>query len=75
MRFGTHQDGMPWHARSWAFDPAMAELRRLTLGGLSIVISAMPRARDTMGRNVHDAWGHWYMLSPTGEEFGPVGGY
>lgn len=30
---------------------------------------------DTTGQDVHDAWGHWYLLSPSGEPIRPVGGY
>lgn len=27
---------------------------------------------DTTGQNVHDAWGGWYLLSPTGVPISPV---
>jgi predicted lipoprotein with Yx(FWY)xxD motif len=30
---------------------------------------------DTTGQNVHDAWGHWYLLSPSGQPIMPTGGY
>jgi predicted lipoprotein with Yx(FWY)xxD motif len=30
---------------------------------------------DTTGQNVHDAWGGWYLLSPSGEPIHPVGHY
>ena len=30
---------------------------------------------DTTGQNVHDAWGHWYLLSPSGQPIGAAGGY
>ena len=28
---------------------------------------------DTTGQNVHDAWGHWYLLSPSGAPIMPAG--
>jgi len=33
------------------------------------------RQGDTTGQNVHDAWGHWYLLSPSGEPIRPAGAY
>ena len=30
---------------------------------------------DTTGQNVHDAWGHWHLLSPSGQPIMPMGGY
>ena len=29
---------------------------------------------DTTGQNVHDAWGHWYLVSPAGTPIMPPGG-
>jgi predicted lipoprotein with Yx(FWY)xxD motif len=30
---------------------------------------------DTTGENVHDQWGVWYLLAPSGEPIRPAGGY
>ncbi|MGE5562689.1 MAG: hypothetical protein ACM3ZV_05190 [Bacillota bacterium] len=30
---------------------------------------------DTTGQNVHDTWGRWYLLSPTGQPIMPAGAY
>ena len=30
---------------------------------------------DTMGQGVHDGWGMWYLLSPSGAPIRPTGGY
>ncbi|HEU5482714.1 MAG TPA: hypothetical protein VFU80_06470 [Sphingomicrobium sp.] len=30
---------------------------------------------DTTGQDVHDSWGTWHLLSPSGEPIRPAGGY
>jgi predicted lipoprotein with Yx(FWY)xxD motif len=30
---------------------------------------------DTTGQNVHDRWGMWYLVSPSGNPIRPGGGY
>jgi predicted lipoprotein with Yx(FWY)xxD motif len=47
-----------------------------TYAGWPLYYYHMDVARgDTTGQNVHDTWGVWYLLSPSGEPIRPTGGY
>lgn len=47
-----------------------------TYGGWPLYYYSQDHAQgDTLGQNLHDAWGHWYLLSPSGQPLMPSGGY
>lgn len=48
----------------------------VTYGGWTLFYYHRDRAPgDTTGQYVRDAWGTWYLVSPTGEPIRPGGGY
>lgn len=47
-----------------------------TYAGWQLYYYYMDRARgDTTGQDVHDQWGVWHLLSPSGVPIRPTGGY